>query len=111
MLEVLPDRQYHVQIDGSGRITLRNRHHLQQISSSIFNKFPILIPTTSPNCTNDTTPHQITNNPEVPHDITPDSQQQYVPPTIANDTITMQPKPAQTILKHLAPFNKPGLNE
>ena len=109
VVEVLPDRQYHVRIDGSSKITLRNRCHLGQIASSI----PTLIPTASPNPTNDTRPHQATNNPEVSHNITPDSQQQYEPPTIVNDTTTTQPKPAQThtTLKRLAPCNKPGLNK
>ena len=55
--KVLPDRQYHVRIDGSGRITLKNRHHLWQTLNSISN----LIPTASPNPINDTTPHQTTN--------------------------------------------------
>ena len=74
---------------------------------------PTLIQTASHNPPRDTTPHQTTNNPEIPHDITPNSQQQYVPPTIVNDTTTIHSKPAQTPtrLMHLAPFNKSGLNK
>ena len=43
----------------------------------------------------------------------PDSQQQYVPSTIVNDTTITQLKPAQIsmILKHLDLFHKPGLNK
>ena len=45
--------------------------------------------------------------------IIPNSHQQYVPPTIVNDTTTIQPKPAQTptILNRSAPFSKLGLIE
>ena len=118
-VEVLPSRQYHVRIDGSGWITLRNRHHLWQIFSSI----PTLIPTASlnpandttasPNPTNDTTLNQTTNHPAVTHNITHAFQQQYEPLTIVNDITTTQPKPTRTstILKRLVPFNKPGLNK
>ena len=117
VIEVLPNRQYHVQIDGSDRITFRNRHHLWLIPSSI----PTLKPTASSNPTNDTTAspnptndiilNQNTHHPEVPNNITPDFQQQYEPPTIVNDTTTTEPKPTQTptILKRLVNFKKPGL--
>ena len=74
VVEVLPNRQYHVQIYGSGKITLRNRHHLWQIRSST----PTLIPTCSPNPTNDTTLNQTTNHPEVPQNITSDFQKKFV---------------------------------
>ena len=80
VVEVLPNRQHHVWIDGSGQITLRNRCHLWQIPNSI----PTLIPTASPNPTNDTTAspnpannttlNQTTNHPEVTHNITHDFQ-------------------------------------
>ena len=102
VVEVLPNKQYHVQIDGSDRITFRNRHHLWQIPSSI----PTLMPTASPNPTNDTTAspnptndiilNETSHHPEVPNNITPDFQQQYEPPTIVNDTTTTEPKPTQT---------------
>ena len=113
VVEVLLNIQYHVRTDGSGQITLRNRRHLRQIPSSITTIIPTASPnptndtTASPNPTNDTTLNQTTNHPEVTHNITRDFQKQYKPPAIVNDTTTTQPKPtrAPTILKRLAPFN------
>ena len=91
VVEVLPNRQYHVQIYGSGKITLRNRHHLWQIPSSM----PTLIPTRSPNPTNDTTSpnptnditlNQTTNHPEVPQNITSDFQKKLFEHSQYTDT-------------------------
>ena len=81
---VLPNRQYHVQIYGSGKITLRNRRHLWQIPSSTSTLIPTRSPnptndtTASPNPTNDTTLNQTTNHPEVPQNITSDFQKKIV---------------------------------
>ena len=80
VVEVLLNRQYHVRTDGSGQITLRNRRHLRQIPSSITTIIPTVSPnptndtTASPNPTNDTTLNQTTNYPEVTHNIIRDFQ-------------------------------------
>ena len=117
IVDVLPNRQYQVRIDGSGRITKRNRRFLKPyVHQKSETNFPI--PSSLP-------PMQMVDNP-MPH---PQSMPIAVPPpppptqpdvpsvTPPPPPIDVQPAPTPTTrpsripraLKNLQSFNKPGL--
>uniref|UniRef100_A0A7M5WYD2 Uncharacterized protein n=1 Tax=Clytia hemisphaerica TaxID=252671 RepID=A0A7M5WYD2_9CNID len=100
IVETLPNRQYRVRTNGSGRVTLQNRRFLRPAT--------FVSPTALPTPTN----------------LPPASPLETTPPTIPHPTVPMpaQPQPAQptqatvtrsssNILRRLASHNAPGLLE
>ena len=112
IVEVLKNRQYRVRMDGSGRLSLRNRRFLRPILPRVSSNPPVQhlpIPSASTDGPDDTT------NP-IPTPMTTDE-----PAPLARDEATAhnQPEvPAQVntkriprMLKDIADFNNPGLSE
>ena len=66
---VLPNRQYHVVVDGSRRITLRNRRFLKKISpvSRRADPIPELVPATAPPISTSDARKESQNDGDVPH--------------------------------------------
>ena len=100
IVECLPGRQYTIRIDGSGRITLRNRRFLRKINFPI-PSYPIpsaWVPT----------PHVPT-----PHDTQPDQQPITLPVTNNRDidtNITIGNKLPRALAR-LATYNNPGARD
>ena len=84
IIETLPHRQYQVKLDGSGRVTLRNRKFLKQIPTSMTSDTPLEIPITT----------------AADSSVTPPS-----PPAV------ITPQRVPRMLRELQDFNKPGLKE
>ena len=105
-MDILPNQQYRIKCNHSGKITLRNRQFIKLIEQQTPS------PTMSPG-NNNVKPHQDVspqqNNlhqPEInlPNDITK-SNTEITPPTL------QIPKRIPRALQCLADFNNPGLNE
>ncbi|GAB1604624.1 hypothetical protein Ahia01_000743900, partial [Argonauta hians] len=60
VVEVKPFQQYTIKIDGSGRVTLRNRKHLRKFTP--FHQENTFIPVSAPITTPDAKPQEDTNN-------------------------------------------------
>ena len=115
--EVLPDRQFHICLDGSGSITLRNRQFLRPyhklrdiiiIPSATYHimdsTHAIIQITPSPTPSSTPTP---TPPPPVPLPEPPQSPTPLPPPLPTNPNVSKIPQ----LLKKLAPHNKTGLKE
>ena len=140
IVEVRQFHQYVVRVDGSGRVTLRNRQHLRKFSP--FQPEPTVLDTPAPILTpppatsQDTKPPAVANQPlapdELPMDIrtNPDptttgsdqASEPQAPPMPAQQLITPRPRdsiqPQQLELKkipralsRLLPHNQPGIQE
>ena len=99
IVETLPNRQYRIKTNGSGRITLQNRRFIKP--ASLVTPPTLISPTTSP-----------TNLPLAP----PAMQPTVIPPTDAPEIAPEQAqvpivRPTSNILRRLASHNAPGLLE
>ena len=107
IIETLPHNQYQIRVDGSGRITLRNRRFLRKLETPV-TPHPILSPS------NGTPILERNGESKTPALQTTDSEKAPQPPLPLNSTnqpaVTTQAKPARA-LSHLLPHNKPGLKE
>ena len=120
VVEVLPYRQYKVKMDGSGRITRRNRRHLRPITSSVKSQVPFLKPkkssrdisrniVTSPagnaNCNDNALPLLPVSSDA--HSL----NRSIVSPSIPNRSSTSQVRPGRIprALSNLADYTKPGV--
>ena len=103
VVETLPNHQYHVRVDGSGRITLRNRRFLRKLETPTT---PPLIPSAAPE-TSTPNPNPMPLKPNTPvlqtmgTGITSNTTQ----PSTMTQTKTPQ------ALSRLLPHNQPGLKE
>ena len=125
---VIEMRQYHqyvVRIDGSGRVTLRNRQHLRKFTPFHKSRQTIIKELTTPPLPTPLAKENYSENtceePQLPHpeDIVPNippveppspARETYTDTTLVNPTIT----PAQTLpkaLTRLLPHNQPGRSE
>ncbi len=100
VVEVLPYDQYRVKVDGSGRVTTRNRKFLRRFkpSSGIFPLAPARHAPIAPAPRSGGTPSSQQADPVIPREDTPvmtTSRHQRMP----------------RALKRLLPFNKPGFKE
>ena len=139
VVEVRQFDQYVVRVDGSGRVTLRNRKFLRKyipvipklpITCLPFSNNPVpqhttpTIPLHTPftPMKNPNSPHKLPSSTTIPlNQITPRESENNdgpriddpISPTPINETINNQsiPTPAPRALKVLEPFNKPGLKE
>ena len=115
IVEALADRQYRVRVDGSGRITLRNRRFLKLIQSKVSGTFipsampppPVPVPPT-------------THNPHVPLAPSPSTSHSrplppVLPPSVAHGpSMPAPPRAVPSVpraLSRLAPHNQPGRQE
>ena len=107
IIETLPHNQYRIRVDGSGRITLRNRRFLRKLRTPV-TPHPILSPS------NGTPILERDDESKTPALQTTDSENAPQPPLPPNSTsqptVTTQAKPARA-LSRLLPHNKPGLKE
>ena len=102
IVESLPNRQYHVKLDGSGRITLRNRRFLKP--TSVTAALPIVSPSPIINHTISPTTNPIT---DIPSSSTQEMNQLPPPPRMPIPIPCRIPR----ALKCLSGYNTPGLNE
>ena len=102
VVEILPHRQYHIRMDGSGRVTLRNRRFLKKIL-----KFPpLIIPSALPLNPNaqSYTPTQQSGSPDI--------QGTYIPPAQAETPIPVTPiQRIPRAIARLQNINTPGRKE
>ena len=107
IIETLPHNQYRIRVDGSGRITLRNRRFLRKLRTPV-TPHPILSPSYG------TPILERDDESKTPALQTTDSENAPQPPLPPNSTnqptVTTQAKPARA-LSRLLPHNKPGLKE
>ena len=118
VVEVLPNRQYRIRIDGSGRVTLRNRRFLRVAEHKLHNSLRSSGALISPgSVTPSSAP--ITSPVELPHrEVTeqeqpaPDSEaleQEFVGPATEEPPVAARKLPKA--LRDIADFNAPGLKE
>ena len=100
VVEVLPDRQYRIRVDGSGRITLRNRRFMKKILKAP----PQIIPSAGNSCPISTPIHP--NYPVLNPNAFPFTQTST--PEIPNQN---SPQKLSRELARLTSFNKVGLKE
>ena len=107
IVEVLPHRQYRVKMDGSGRVTLRNRRFLRATKLPAQGSIipsparpPPVIPASAPDATAPSIPD--TPTPPMPTPPTPDLTATPPPPP---------PARSNRILNRLADHNRPGAQE
>ena len=107
IIETLPHNQYRIRVDGSGRITLRNRRFLRKLETPM-TPHPILSPS------NGTPILEGNSESKAPALQTTDSETAPQPPLPMSSTnqpaVTTQTRPTQA-LSRLLPHNKPGLKE
>ena len=107
VIEILPHNQYRIRVDGSGRITLRNRRFLRKLETLV-TPHPILSPS------NGTPILEGNDESKAPALQTTDSEtapQPPLPPSSTNQpAVITQARPARA-LSRLLPHNKPGLKE
>ena len=110
IVEVLPHRQYRVRIDGSGRVTLRNRKFLRPAAANRATDLSILpsadystMPTLTPRPQTSSTPPAHGTIPE--HD--PEDQAESLPAATAEAPPAKLPR----ALRGLGDHNEPGLRE
>lgn len=107
VVEVLANRQYRIRVDGSGRVTLRNRRFLKKLVSAPPQIIPAAdIPNTQYRDGKIPTNHARLNPHAVPFP-TPDPTHTPARPTNTSSQASKQPR----TLSRLAPFNNPGLKE
>ena len=106
VIETLPNHQYHVRVDGSGRITLRNHQFLRKLDTpTILFPIPSAVPETSiPN----PTPHR--PNTLVPQTMDTGITSSHLTSNTAQLSTSTQTK-APRALSRLFPHNQPGLKE
>ena len=100
VVEILPHRQYHIRMDGSGRVTLRNRRFLKRVTKGS----PQIIPSAvllNPDAKSYTPLHQ---------SVSSDLQGTYIPPTQAEAPVTPVQKVPRS-LSRLQNYNNPGRKE
>ena len=110
IVEVLPHRQYRVRMDGSGRVTLRNRRFLKTTKLSAQGSIipsPAMPPPVTPAPMPDATAPPTPGAPSPPNPPTP------TPPMPNLATTPTPPLPARSnrILNRLADHNRPGAHE
>ena len=103
---VLPERQYKIRVDGSGRITLRNRRFLKKCK---LKPAPTPIPSATLGPTIPSTSATITHPPLPPCNSTdtatrPQQQTTHITPQLQSSRIPRA-------LSRLLPHNKPGVKE
>ena len=108
IISVLPERQYKIRVDGSGRITLRNRHFLRKYNiTAAATPIPSATPVPIALITN--TPHGYSNSQTPSIYNTP---ARIEPP---KDTTYMSTSPRSSkiprALSRLFPHNRPDLKE
>ena len=104
VVESLPNRQYHVKLDGSGRVTLRNRRFLKP--TPLQTASHVVYPFSASNDTVDPTTHPIVDI--VPYYGNEMNQSPMVPQILAPPPIIRKIPHA---MKCLSNYNTPGLNE
>ena len=129
IVECLPNRQYKIRVDGSGRVTLRNRRFLRKLKCE--STIPRLIPgaeTSKENSTIHSSPKRpieqskfVTSSDHTHHTpttITPDSLTTPIPTPLLStpvSTTRISPNAAPSrvprALLQLFPYNKPGLKD
>ena len=123
IVECLPNRQYKIRVDGSGRVTLRNRRfikaettHSPLISPEHGEKpqSPIRIKTTNGNqplSEHQETPHEETT--EATNENKKDAEPPEPPPNTTEESTNSLPEitKRKNALKRLADHNKPGRQE
>ena len=105
VMEIFPNHQYRVRVDGSGRITWRNHRFLRKLETTTI---PFLIPSAVPETS---TPNPTPQRPNTPVPQTIDTGKTSSHPTSNTaqpSTSTRTPHPA---LSRLLPNNHPGLKE
>ena len=110
VVEILPHRQYHIRMDGSGRVTLRNRRFLKKVIKCSPQVIPSALPL-NPNAQSYTPPQQSGSTPPQQSG-SPDIQGTYIhtPQAEAPTPVT----PIQRIPRALARLqnrNNPGRKE
>ena len=106
IISILPDRQYRIRVNGSGRITLRNRRFLRKCE---FKPAPTPIPSAALGPTTPSSNTPLLHRPPSPYNSTrtafePQQQTTYTSPRLRSSRITRA-------LSRLLPHNKPGLKE
>ena len=106
IVTVLPDRQYRIRVDGSGRVTLRNRRFLRKCE---FKTTPTPIPSATPSAITSTT------NAPLLYPDPPTSSGNNTHTAIETAIQTTLPRPQSSkiprALSRLLPHNRPGLKE
>ena len=109
VVEVLPDRQYLIKVDGSGRVTKRNRKFLRKIHPCL-RKGHVFIPSPLDANAKESEPTQ-QESPEILMPNTPrrvsfaDNSPLVTPRTSESSTLSDQTKQIPLALKRLADFN------
>ena len=106
IISALPERQYKIRVDGSGRITLRNRRFLKKCN---LKPTPTPIPSATPGPRIPSTNATVTHPPLSPCDSTctatrPQQQTTHISPRLRASRIPRA-------LSRLLPHNKPGIKE
>ena len=106
VVETLPHQQYRVRVQGSGRITLRNRQYLRKIiplQSALSIPLPI-VEVAVPSQTVSETPADHVEQPEVMDDQNDDSQ---IPqPTLSGPTVASPPAPTLALSIPMSPYEQ-----
>lgn len=114
IVEILPHRQYKVRLDGSGRVSLRNRKHIKPVPnqfSGLASLPHLKSPTPKLHAESDTTPdaeaadHGNTNADTLPY------YERPVPTPAESSASSSQERRLQNALKKLASYNTPGTTE
>ena len=123
IVEVLPNRQYHIRMFHSGRVTLRNRRYLREYTATTPEVHQPIPSASLPGSTPSATTEYDTPNLHVPSrppqiNIDPDSLQEELPvATTGNIRLPSPPTTTKTVqrvprvLTNLFDYNKPGLKE
>jgi len=103
IVEVLPHRQYRVRLDGSGRVTLRNRKFLRPAATSSNATQPSIIPSAEYSTMPTLTPP--------PAQVVTDADISSSPPTLSPATPAAPRTRVPRALKGLWDYNEPGQAE
>ena len=106
VVEVMPNRQYRIRVDGSGRVTLRNRRFLRKVAPSQ--------PQVIPGAAIPSSPTEPSNGQPVACDVPAQPPAAPIPPsqptTVLDSGSNTMSKLSRAVAR-LAPHNNPGLRE